>query len=135
MEKRSQMPAGFARDGLPNGDRPASSAVGVRTAAGGRRCDCQRDHWAPGGRCVSTTCREGEREVQETPQVYGLLYSQPLPDPCQSYQALLASPPAASGSDEAWLALEIDADACTAAPGGAGPGEIRAVTARGALGL
>ena len=52
----------------------------------------------------------------------------------KSSQALLASPPAASGSDEAWLALEIDADACTAAPGGAGPGEIRAVTARGELG-
>ena len=51
-----------------------------------------------------------------------------------SLEALLASPPAASGSDEAWLALEIDADACTAAPGGAGPGEIRAVTARGELG-
>ena len=69
-----------------------------------------------------------------THQVHGLLYSQPLPDPCQTLEALLASPPAASGSDEAWLALEIDADACTAAPGGAGPGKIRAVTARGELG-
>ena len=72
-----------------------------------------------------------------TPQVHGLLYSQPPPGPVtqyRPYQALLASPPAASGSDEAWLALEIDADACTAAPGGAGPGEIRAVTARGELG-
>ena len=47
----------------------------------------------------------------------------------------MAAPPAANGSDEAWLALEIDADACTAAPGGAGPSKIRAVTARGALEL
>ena len=28
----------------------------------------------------------------------------------------MASPPDASGSDEAWLALEIDSDASTAAP-------------------
>ena len=69
-----------------------------------------------------------------TPQVYRLLYSQPPPGPALDLRTLLASPPAASGSDEAWLALEIDADACTAAPGGAGPGKIRAVTARGELG-
>ena len=73
--------------------------------------------------------------LDATPQVNGLVYSQPPHIPGKTFEGLLASPPAASGSDEAWLALEIDADACTAAPGGAGPGEIRAVTARGALGL
>ena len=47
----------------------------------------------------------------------------------------MASPPDASGSDEAWLALEIDSDASTAAPARAGPGKIRAVAERGALEL
>ena len=87
------------------------------------------------GDCPAQICGHPSHEQKvSTPQVHGLLYSQPPRVPVQTSQALLASPPAASGSDEAWLALEIDADACTAAPGGAGPGKIRAVTARGELG-
>ena len=52
--------------------------------------------------------------LDATPQVNGLVYSQPPHIPGKTFEGLLASPPAASGSDEAWLALEIDADACTA---------------------
>ena len=108
MEKRSQMLAGFARDGLPNGDRPASSVVGVRTAAGGRRCDCQRDHWAPGGRCVSTTC--GAWQVCDTRSMSANMLEEAGGGAKGSDEAITAAAPSMPGAAAAAMRLRGGGD-------------------------
>ena len=103
--------------------------------AGNSSDQCKIDNYFPAARpgtgqrpprtgtALAKLATETVQAATVTHQVLGLLYSPVNPHRAQGKgsQALIAAPPAASGSDEAWLALEIDADACTAAPGGAPP--------------